>query len=209
MVGGNKMKLEEALKELENKKRNFKQTYDLIINLKNIDLSKPENKIKKEIVLPYGKGKPSSVCIISEKMGFTKEKIEALGNNKKEAKKFVKSYDFFLATPTLMPIIGKALGKYLAPKNKMPQPIPINATDDEIEKIVKIKEKSVRVALKSELNIQIPVGKEGMPLEHTKENIITAIKDIVSSLPKGRAQIKNVMIKKTMTKPIKIDIDFI
>ncbi|MEM5812882.1 MAG: 50S ribosomal protein L1 [Candidatus Aenigmatarchaeota archaeon] len=203
------MKIDEALKELEDKKRNFEQTYDLIINLKNIDLSKPENKIKKEIALPYGKGKPASVCVISEKRGFTKEKIEAIGSNKKEAKKFAKSYDFFLATPTLMPIIGKALGKYLAPKNKMPQPIPPNASDEEIEKIVKIKERSVRFALRSELNIQIPVGKEGMPLEHIKSNIIAAVKDVIASLPKGKAQIKNVMIKKTMSKPIKIDLDFV
>lgn len=203
------MKIDEALKELENKKRNFEQTYDLIINLKNIDLSKPENKIKKEIVLPHGKGKPSKVCVISEKNGFTKEKIESLGSNKKEAKKFVKSYDFFLATPTLMPIIGKALGKYLAPKNKMPQPIPPNASEEEIEKIVKIKERSVRFALKSELNIQVPVGKEGMPLQQIKENIIAVLKEVVASLPKGRAQIKNVLIKKTMSKPIKIDLDFI
>lgn len=203
------MKIDEALKELEDKKRNFEQTYDLIINLKNIDLSKPENKIKKEIVLPYGKGKPAAVCVISEKRGFTKEKIEAIGNNKKEAKKFAKSYDFFLATPTLMPIIGKALGKYLAPKNKMPQPIPPNASDEEIEKIVKMKERSVRFALKSELNIQIPVGKEGMSSENIKSNIISAVKDVVASLPKGRAQIRNVMIKKTMAKPIKIDLDFI
>ncbi|MEM5779396.1 MAG: hypothetical protein QXJ96_03185, partial [Candidatus Aenigmatarchaeota archaeon] len=159
--------------------------------------------------LPYGKGKSAAVCVISEKRGFTKEKIEAIGNNKKEAKKFAKSYDFFLATPTLMPIIGKALGKYLAPKNKMPQPIPPNASDEEIEKIVKMKERSVRFALRSELNIQIPVGKEGMELEHIKSNIISAVKDVIASLPKGRAQIKNVMIKKTMTKPIKIDLDFI
>lgn len=203
------MKIDEALKELEKKKRNFEQTYDLIINLKNIDLSKPENKIKKEIILPHGRGKPTRICLISEKRGFTKEKIEEIGSNKKEAKKFAKSYDFFLATPTLMPIIGKALGKYLAPRNKMPQPIPPNASEDEIEKIVKIKEKSVRFALKSELNIQLPVGKEGMPIEHIKENIISVIRDIVASLPKGRAQIKSVMIKKTMSNSIKIDLDFI
>lgn len=209
MVGGVDMKLENALKELEKEKRNFEQTYDLIINLKNIDLSKPENKIKKEIVLPYGKGKPAKVCVISEKKGFTKEKIEALGASKKEAKKFAKSYDFFLATPTLMPIIGKAIGKYLAPKNKMPQPIPPNATDEDIEKMIKIKEKSIRFALKSELNIQLPVGKESMPLEHIIENVKTVLKEVISSLPKGKAQIKNIMIKKTMSKPIKIDLDFI
>jgi large subunit ribosomal protein L1 len=199
------MKIEEALKALKECKRNFKQRIDLIINLKNIDLKKPENRIKKEIVLPYGRGKPAKVCIISEEYGFTKEKIEALGQSKKDAKKFAKSYDFFLASPNLMPIIGKFLGKYLAPLDKMPQPLPPNATKEVIENIIKTKEKSVKFALKSGLNIQLAVGIEDMKEEEITENIKTVIREVEKALPKGSAQIKNVMIKKTMSKPIKID----
>jgi len=205
MVGGNKMKIEEALKALKESKRNFKQKIDLIINLKNIDLKKPENRIKKEIILPYGKGEPAKVCVISED-NFSKEKIEALAQSKKEAKKFVKSYDFFLASPSLMPVIGKSLGKYMAPLDKIPQPLPPNATNDVIENIIKIKEKSVKFALKSGLNIQLSVGNEDMKDEEIIENIKTVIKEVEKALPKGSAQIKNIMIKKTMSKPIKIDI---
>ena len=201
------MKIEDALKELEKEKRNFQQTYDLIINLKNIDLKKPENRIKKEIVLPHGRGKPAKICVVTESNGFTKEKLESLASSKKEAKKFVKSYDFFLASPTLMPIIGKTLGKYLAPRDKMPQPIPPNATKEDLERIIKIKERSIKVALKSGLNIQVPVGIEGMPLEQIAENVKTVLREVINALPKKRAQIKNAMIKKTMSKPIKIDIE--
>lgn len=204
-VGGIEMKIEEAIKELDKTKKNFKQSYDLIINLKNIDLKKPENRISKEIILPYEKGRPASVCVLSENFGINKEEIERIANSKRDIKKFVKRYEFFLASPDLMPFIGKTLGKYLAPQGKMPQPLPPNLSKEQINNLIKTKERSVRVRLKSSLNIQVMVGKEGMKNEEIVENIKTVLKEITAMLPKARAQIKDVLLKKTMSKPIKIE----
>ncbi|MCD6381945.1 MAG: 50S ribosomal protein L1 [Candidatus Aenigmarchaeota archaeon] len=199
------MKIEEAIEELKKEKRNFDQTVDLIITLRNIDLKKPENRITKEIALPHGRGKDAKIGIFSDKIGIKKEEIEKMGKNKKDAKKLAKSYDFFLATADLMPLIGKLLGRFLAPKGKMPQPIPPTFTKEQIDKIVERKKKSILIRVKSSPQIQVPVGKQSMDTKELKENIEHVIKEVVSSLPKGRAQVRDVYLKLTMSKPIKIE----
>ena len=67
------MELKEALKQIrEYKPRNFSQTIELIVTLRNIDLRKPENRIVREVVLPHGRGKKAKVCFISRRTGYTK-----------------------------------------------------------------------------------------------------------------------------------------
>lgn len=200
------MKVEEAIVELSKiEKRKFTQTYDLIINLRNIDIKKPENRISKELVLPNGRGKPVSILVMSDSTGYSKSKLEELANNKKTVKKLVSDYDFFLGTAELMPLIGKFLGRYMAPVGKMPQPLPPNAPKEVIDGIIKRKEKTVRMRIKNMPVFQVTVGSENMKPEEIKANVDHVIHEAISSLPKGRAQIKNIEIKLTMSKPIKID----
>ena len=200
------MKVDDAIKELSKiEKRKFTQTYDLIINLRNIDIKKPENRISKEVLLPHGRGKPVSILVISEQSGYSKGKLEELAANKKEVKKLVRDYDFFLGTAELMPLIGKFIGRYLAPAGKMPQPLPPNASKEVIEGLVRRKEKTVRLRIKNMPVFQMTVGSESMKPEEVKENAEHAINEAISALPKGRAQIKNIEMKLTMSKPVKID----
>ena len=60
----NKEQLQKAIEEVRKNstKRNFKQSFDLIINLKNLDLKKPEHQIELFIPLPNSKGKPVKIC---------------------------------------------------------------------------------------------------------------------------------------------------
>jgi len=53
-----------ALKSLKENspKRKFKQTIDLIINLKGLDLKKPEQHVELYVLLPHSKGKKSKIC---------------------------------------------------------------------------------------------------------------------------------------------------
>ena len=44
-----KDKILSAIKELKKEKRKFSQTFDLIINLREFDIKKPENKLNEEI----------------------------------------------------------------------------------------------------------------------------------------------------------------
>ena len=57
--------LKSAVSELKKeKKRNFKQTVDLIINLKNLNLKKPEHQVEFFLELPKAKGKKTKVCAL-------------------------------------------------------------------------------------------------------------------------------------------------
>ena len=205
------MKIEEAINQLKGSKRNFVQTYDLIINLKNIDMKKPENNFSKEVQLPHGTGKEISVCVISENIKegenydvLRKSDIENI--DKKEAKKIARKYDFFLCEAPLMVLVGKNLGRYLGPKGKMPKPIPPNAGPSLINPLVEIAKKSVRIVAKGSPTIHTFVGKENMKDEEIKENIKKVIEEVEKTLPKGRSQIKSVLLKLTMSKPVKIDV---
>jgi large subunit ribosomal protein L1 len=204
---------EEILKTIKEvrektKKRNFFQTFDLIINLKEFDVKKPENKFTEDIVLPHGKGEETEVVVFSDSVDnldckiLTTENINELMKNKRAAKKLVSKTDFFLAEPKLMPLIGKVLGAYLAPRNKMPKMF----VGDEIKNMIKNYKKSIRVRIKDSPVIQCPVGKENMKDEEVAENIKEVIKVLLQKLPKGRHNIDKILLKLTMGKPVEIKV---
>jgi len=201
-------KIVEAIKKLResSKKRKFSQSFDLIVNLKNIDTKKPEGKINETVALPNGRGKPAKVAIFSDTIKSDEYRtikaaeIEKLGKNKRDVKKLANSVDFFLAEPKLMPIVGKNLGVVLAPRGNMPIVIAGNA--DDIKKF----KNSTRVKVKDSPVIQCIVGAEVMSDEKVAENIESVMKFLEKKLPKGRNNIKNVAVKLTMSKPVKIEV---
>ncbi len=57
----------ENLKELkELKKRNFDESIEVGINLKDVDMVDPKNRINEEIVLPAGRGKDLKVAVMDK-----------------------------------------------------------------------------------------------------------------------------------------------
>lgn len=197
------MKIDEVLQRLsESPKRGFAQSYDLIVTLKNIDLKKPENKFSKDVVLPNGRGKDVNVCIISDRIAgaLTKTDVETI--DKKGVRELTKKYEFFLCEAPLMPLVGKILGKYLGPKGKMPKLLPPNA--DPASQVAET-QKSVRIRVRDSPVIQVIVGTESMPQNQVRENIERVLEEIKKTLPKGVSQIKMVMVKLTMNKPVKLD----
>lgn len=193
----------DAIKYLRSfEKRGFEQSVDLNVTLKNIDLKRPENKFSKEIILPHGRGKEINVCIISESRGIGKKEIEEMERDKKKAKEFSKKYDFFICEAPLMAVVGKSLGKYLAPKGKMPKLLPPGKDPDSLIEEAK---RSVRIRVRDSPSIQVVIGRESMRDEQIKENAEYVIEEIKKALP-GKVQIKNAYIKFTMTKPAKIKV---
>ncbi len=198
----------EAISKLREggKKRNFSQSIDLIVNLKNIDVRKSENKINEIVELPNGRGKPASIVIFSDtakgedfKVINTSE-LEVLAKDERGSRKLGSSVDFFLAEPKMMPIVGKNLGKVLAPRGKMPVLIA-----GELNSLVKRYKNSVRVKIKDSPVIQCRVGAEMMGDDKLAENVEVVKKFLEKRLPKGRNNIKNIYVKFTMSKPVKIE----
>jgi len=202
-------KILEAIKELRkvSSKRNFNQSFDLIVNLKEFDTKKSENKINEEFVLPHGRGDVKVVVFSDTLKGLecevlTSKDVENLAKNKRAARKFIKETDFFLAEASMMPLIGKHLGQFLAPRQKMPKVISGN-----VESMIKNLKKSVRIVVKSSPVIQCIVGKEDMKDEEICENIESLLKHLEAVLPKGKRNVKNVLLKLTMSKPVEIKVE--
>ncbi len=196
-------KLPEALQNLResNGKRKFVQTVDLVVVLRGFDPKKAENKFSKDVILPHGRGKDVSVFIIEED-GFGKADIERLASDKKALKEFSKKHEFLLCEPPLMTLVGKLLGRYLAPRGKMPKLLAPNANKTQAVNDLK---KSVRVKLRDSPMIQTPIGVESMTDEQLKENIVHVMEEIRKSMP-PKAQVKNAYIKLTMGRPIKVNV---
>ncbi len=195
------------------KKRKFSQSFDLAINLKNIDLKKPENRLNLEFLLPEGRGKSIKIAVIADALSTSikddvdfiikKQEIDPLSKNKKRLKKIVKEYDWFLGEAPLMPQIGKTLGTVLGPQGKMPKPIPPAGN---IKPIIEATKKSVRIRVKDSPVIHVSVGTDGMTDENVEKNVTTLISFVRDKLPKGLNNIRSVYLKLTMGPPVKLEV---
>src|SRR6185436_10831639 len=194
------------------KKRNFTQSAELTLILKDIDVKKGFS-VNEVVNLPNKATKTSTICVFaSGDMGTRARKAEVdrviepdelsrLGTNKKDARKVVKAYDFFLADTTLMSSVGRSLGQFMGPKGKMPSPIAYGAP---IENIAERFRGSVRARTKSQLNISAKIGDEKMEDEHLVKNALAIIATIEKKLPQGEKNIQNAIIKFTMGRPSKL-----
>jgi large subunit ribosomal protein L1 len=187
-------------------KRNFTQTVDLSINLKDVDLSIPKNRIQEDIVLPHGRGKPIRVCVIGSGEMLLKAKdvadrvvsVEELGtiaDDKKQAKKMANEFAYFIAEAPLMPTIGKRLGIVLGPRGKMPKPIPPGA--DPTPMIDNLR-KSVSIRSRDKMTFHTAVGTTDMTPEDIADNIELIVKRLGMKLEKGTMNIRSAFVKTTM-----------
>ena len=205
-----KEQLKKALEELrKNKERKFDQTVDLIINLQKFDVKKDSvnifinvpHKIKDKKIVGFLETKNPNLETI------TQEEFKKY-SDKKILKKLVKKFDFFVASASLMPKVATTFGRALGPAGKMPSPqlgILTEINDKTIEEIKNKINNSIKIRSK-EPSIKIPVGKQSMKDKEIIENVETIYNAILKALPKNLENIKNLELKFTMTKPIKIKI---
>jgi len=196
-------------------KRNFKQSVELILSLRDIDMKKPESRISEFVELPNAISKPVKVCIFAtgdlavraQKAGadrvIGREELEKIAGDKKAARKMVRGYDFFIAEAPLMSLIGKVLGTILGPRGKMPTPVPPTAP---IDSVIERHRRSVRVRVRDQLNSQCRVGTEDMADEKIAENIQVVIARLEGKLPKGLRNIRSARVKTAMGPVVKIEI---
>ena len=198
--------------QTESKQRKFLESVELAINLKDIDLSNPKNRIQEEIILPNGRGKPVRVGVFAGSEMAVKAKdsadvivrpedIEDLASDKAKAKKFANGADFFIAEAPLMPTIGKRLGVVLGPRGKMPKPVPPGS--DPTAAIEKLKG-SISVRSRDRRTFHLPVGTKDMPPDKLAENIDVVLKRIISKLERGKQNIQSAYVKTTMGPSFKV-----
>src|SRR3989344_7899093 len=197
-------------------KRNFTQTFDLIINLKGLDPKKQEHQIDAFITLPHLRGKKVKVCALvgAELEAQAKGIVDSviLSDNferykdKKEIKKIANSFDFFIAQANIMPKVATAFGRIFGPRGKMPNPksgavIPPNAN---LKPLYEKLQKTVRITNKSAPLIQCSIGTEDTDINLLAENASAVYNAIIPILPNEKHNIKDIYIKLTMGKPVKV-----
>ena len=203
-------KLKKALDDASERK--FKESVDLAINLKNIDLSLPKNRIEEEIILPNGRGKEIRVGVFgsgelavqAKKVAdivIQPEDIEDYADDKRKARKLVDSYNFFIAEAPLMPVIGKRLGSVLGPRGKMPKPM--QPGGDPAPMVNSLK-RTVKIRSKDKKTFHTVVGTKEMSPVDIGKNIDAVLARLVSKLERGEMNIASVYVKTTMGPAIKL-----
>jgi len=193
------------------KQRKFKQTVELIMVFRDIDVKKGFA-INETVQLPRKLSHPASVCVVaSGDLGLKAKsanadrvvdgsEINKVGANKRESRKLINGYDFFLSDTSLMATVGKTLGQFMGPRGKMPTPVPFNAP---IDSILERFQSSIRVRLRNSLSLACKIGDETMSDEDLVANANAVIGLVEKKLPSGDKNIKKIMIKTTMGKLIK------
>lgn len=207
-----------ALKYIKenSQKRNFTQSFDLIVNLRDIDLKKPENQLDFYVPLPFARGKPIKICaLVGPELKEEAKKVcnkvvdvdefDTYAKDKKATKKLSEEFSYFIAQSNIMPQVAAAFGKVFGPRKKMPNPkagcvVPPKAA---LKPLYDRLQKTVRILVKEKPLIQCLVGSEAMKDEEVAENIIILHDQIIHHLPNEQNNIKNIFLKLTMGAPFK------
>ncbi|TQS76675.1 MAG: 50S ribosomal protein L1 [Methanomethylophilus alvi] len=188
------------------KKRKFVETVELAVNLRDVDLTIPKNRIQEEIILPKGRGKSIKIAVIGggelalkakdvADLVISPDELGTLAGNKKQAKKIANDIDYFIAEAPLMAVVGKRLGTVLGPRGKMPKPIAPGV--DPAPMIANLR-KSVTVRTKDRKTFHVPVGTVEMSADDIAENVDVIMKRVENKLEKGKHNIDSAYIKTTM-----------
>ncbi|MGC8895955.1 MAG: 50S ribosomal protein L1 [Candidatus Bathyarchaeia archaeon] len=204
-----------AVKEAKekSKKRNFNQSVELVLSLKDIDMKSSEGKLQEIIELPYSPEKTNKICVIASgelalkarkanaDLVIERAELEGLAGNKRELRKIANNYDFFIAEAPLMPLVGKILGTVLGPRGKMPIPVPPTV---DIASLIEKHRKTIILRMRNQPILQCRVGTENMKEEEIAENIQAVLRTVEAKLKRGMKNIKSTYIKTSMGTPVKI-----
>jgi len=196
----------------ERPERNFRETVDVAINLRDLDLNDPSNRVDESVVLPAGTGQETSIVVFAEGETAVRagevadqvldaDELADLGDDENAAKDLADEADFFLAEERLMQDIGRYLGTVLGPRGKMPDPI--SPDDDVVEMIERLKN-TVQLRSGDRRTFHTRVGAEDMSAEDIADNIDVILRRLHADLEKGPLNIDGVYVKTTMGPAVEV-----
>ena len=189
----------------------FDATVEVAIKL-NIDAKKSDQQLRGSLKLPHGTGKSKTILVLAKGTQATEAKkagadfVGDVDMIEKIEKENWFDYDVIVATPDMMPLLGK-VGKLLGPKGLMPNPKTGTVTTNVTKAIEDIK--SGMVAYKNDTygNVHMIFGKVSFDAKKLAENLDYIVKSIAKAKPaavKGQ-YITNISISSTMGPGIKLD----
>ncbi|MFW6002848.1 MAG: 50S ribosomal protein L1 [Halanaeroarchaeum sp.] len=192
--------------------RNFRETVDLAVNLRDIDLNDPSNRIDESVVLPSGTGQETTIVVFAEGETAVRaedvaddvldgDDLEDLGDDSDAAKDLAAATDFFVAEASMMQDIGRYLGTVLGPRGKMPTPL---QPDDDVVETVNRMKNTVQVRSGDRRTFHTRVGAEDMSAEDIADNIDVIIRRLHGDLEKGPLNVDSIYVKTTMGPAVEV-----
>ncbi|MDS0280436.1 50S ribosomal protein L1 [Halomicroarcula sp. S1AR25-4] len=193
--------------------RNFRETVDLAVNLRDLDLNDPSNRVDESVVLPAGTGQETNIVVFAE--GETalraeeaaddvldEDELEELGGDDDDAAKdLADATDFFIAEKDMMQDIGRYLGTVLGPRGKMPEPLD---PDDDVVEVINRMKNTVQLRSGERRTFHTRVGAEDMSAEDIADNIDVIVRRLHADLEKGPLNIDTVYVKTTMGPAVEV-----
>ncbi|MCH8519496.1 MAG: hypothetical protein LAT82_01950 [Nanoarchaeota archaeon] len=194
-------------------KRNFNQSLDIVINLQQIDLKKPEHKVDVGITMTTPiKPKPLKICVIVDKTMKEAEGVfdhvlygddmVAMKGDMKKIRTITHKFDKFVVQSSFMPQFAQVFGRFLGPMNKMPSPkLGMVITDKTpLQPLYDKLQRTVHLQTRKNLVLQASIGAENESDEELAEKIVQIHQALVQTLVNRENNINNIGIKFTMSK---------
>ena len=190
---------------IKGKKRNFTETVECQISLKNYDPQR-DKRFSGTFKLPTVPRPNLKCCVLGNARdvetaqrlnidAMSVEDLKKLNKNKKLVKKLAKRYDFFLASDNMIKQIPRLLGPGLTKAGKFPTLL--SSKDDMQEKIDEVKS-TIKFQMKKVMCLNVSVGNVGMDKEQITVNTQLACNFLASLLKKQWQNIGQIYIKSTM-----------
>ena len=197
------------VKETSNTK--FDGTVEVAMNL-NLDTKKNDQQLRGAVVLPNGTGKSKRILVLAK--GDQAKAAKEAGADfvgdvdmiQKIEKESWFDYDVIIATPEMMPLLGK-IGKLLGPKGLMPNPKTGTVTLDIAKAVKDAKAGKVEFRADKQGMIHCPIGKVQFAHEDLVKNYGTLVYAVLRAKPSAAkgTYVKSIYLTTTMGPSIKID----
>jgi large subunit ribosomal protein L1 len=192
--------------------RNFRETVDLAINLRDLDLNDPANRVDESVVLPAGTGQDTKIVVFASGETALRaedvadevlsgDDLEDLGDDTDAAKDLANETDFFVAEASMMQDIGRYLGTVLGPRGKMPTPL---QPDDDVVETVNRMKNTVQLRSRDRRTFHTRVGAQDMSADEIAENIDVIVRRLEANLEKGPLNIDGIYVKTTMGPSVEV-----
>ena len=198
----------ELAKDLSSAK--FDETIELAVRL-GVDPRKADQIVRGTVALPAGTGKDVRVAVFAA--GEAAAEARAAGADlvgaddlAAEIEKGMLDFDVAIATPDLMPMVGK-LGRVLGPRGLMPNPKTGTVTTNVGQAVTEFKGGKVEYRTDRHGNVHVPLGKASFPIESLLTNYGAVLDELQRAKPasaKGK-YLRHIAVSSTMGPGIKID----
>jgi len=197
--------------KVKGKKRNFTETIELQVTLKNYDPQR-DKRFSGTFRLPNLPRPNLKCCMLGNAVhceqadkidvdSMSVDDLKKLNRNKKLVKKLAKRYDFFMASDNMIKQIPRLLGPGLTKAGKFPALLA--SGEDMQEKIDELKS-TIKFQMKKVMCLNVAVGNVSMTKKEVIVNVQLAANFLASLLKKQWQNIGVMYIKSTMGPPQQI-----